>query len=127
MPSETTEGIRIDVRTRYMSERSNPAGSLYVFAYEITIENVGEEAAQLVSRHWVITDADGHVEEVRGPGVVGETPHLDPGESFTYTSFCPLKTEHGAMNGTYQMVRDDGREFDAVVPTFELGEAWTVN
>jgi ApaG protein len=127
MPTETTEGIRITVRTRYMPERSNPAGALYVFAYEITIANDGAEPAQLVSRHWVITDSDGRVEEVRGPGVVGETPHLDPGESFTYTSFCPLKTEHGTMSGTYRMVRDGGEEFDAVVPTFELGEAWTVH
>jgi len=115
-----TEGIKVSVRTRYMADESEPQEKKFLFAYEITVENEGAQSAQLLARHWVIKDALNSVEEVRGPGVVGQTPHLGPGESFTYTSYCPLHTEYGTMRGTYQMVRDDGQEFDAVIAPFAL-------
>src|SRR5262245_45242200 len=115
-----TDGIRITVRTAFVPERSNPRDSYYVFAYEVTIANEGTAPAQLLTRHWIITDGHGKVEEVVGDGVVGETPYLEPGESYTYTSFCPLRTEMGTMHGTYGMVRTDGSAFDAVIPRFTL-------
>jgi ApaG protein len=122
-----TEGIRITVRSAFVPERSNPKDSYYFFAYEVTISNEGADAAQLLTRHWVITDGLGNVEEVVGDGVVGETPYLEPGGSFTYTSFCPLRTEMGTMHGTYGMVRPDGTNFDAVIPRFTLIEPYTIN
>jgi ApaG protein len=123
----TTEGICISVRTAFVPERSNPRDSYFFFAYEVTIANEGDEPAQLLTRHWIITDGDGNVEEVVGDGVVGEQPYLAPGESYTYTSFCPLRTETGTMHGTYGMVRPDGRTFDAVIPRFTLVEPYTIN
>lgn len=126
-PEMETEGIRISVRTTFVPERSNPEESVYFFAYEVTIANEGAEAAQLLTRHWVITDATGRVDEVVGDGVVGETPVIYPGESFTYTSFCPLRTETGTMHGTYGMVRPDGRRFDAFIPMFNLEEPYLIN
>ena len=90
MSDTTTRGVRVQVQSAYVPERSSPRESHYFFAYRVRISNVGEETVQLVSRHWVITDGDGHVEHVQGPGVVGEQPVLEPGESFEYTSFCPL-------------------------------------
>ncbi len=99
----------------------------YVFAYSIRIENEGSAPAQLRSRHWIITDATGKVEEVRGPGVVGEQPRLGPGEHFEYTSGCVLSTPRGEMRGTYQMQRADGSTFDAAIATFELAMPYTLN
>jgi ApaG protein len=116
----TTNGIRVQVRAVFLPDRSSPHVSHYHFAYHITISNTGAETAQLISRHWVITDADGDVQEVDGPGVVGEQPVLEPGGSFEYTSFCPLKTNVGAMHGTYQMVRANGEAFDARISPFTL-------
>ena len=116
----TTNGIRVQVKSMYLPEYSSPRDSEYRFAYHITITNVGEETAQLVSRHWIITDSDGEVQEVRGPGVVGEFPVLEPGSSFAYTSYCPLKTNVGTMHGSYQMIRPDGEEFEARIAPFTL-------
>jgi ApaG protein len=115
-----TEGIKISVEATYLPEQSEPEREKYIFAYQITIENRGDEAAQLLSRHWIIKDEYHAIEEVRGEGVVGETPHLEPGESFTYTSYCPLPTEFGTMRGTYTMQRPDGREFEAIIAPFAL-------
>ncbi len=125
--SATTQGIRVDVESSFVRERSNPARGQYVYAYKITISNRGDRPAQLVSRHWVITDGNGQVEHVRGPGVVGETPRLEPGQSFAYQSFCPLATPIGSMEGTYQMVRDDGTAFEAEVALFTLEEPTSIN
>jgi ApaG protein len=116
----TTNGIRVQVQSQYVPEHSSPRDSQYHFAYHITITNVGSDTAQLISRHWIITDADGDVQEVRGPGVVGEQPVLPPGGSFQYTSFCPLKTNVGTMHGSYQMVKADGESFDARISPFTL-------
>lgn len=127
MSEAVTEGIRITVRTAYVPERSNPGSSYYFFAYEVTIANEGTEPAQLLTRHWIITDANGNVDEVAGEGVVGDTPNLEPGEAYTYTSFCPLRTDSGTMHGTYGMVRPDGRSFDATIPQFTLIEPYTIN
>lgn len=108
------------MESRYLPEQSAPRDSRYLFAYHIRISNEGEARAQLLSRHWIISDADGNVEQVQGPGVVGEQPVLDPGDSFEYTSFCPLKTSVGTMHGTYQMVTAEGEEFDARIAPFTL-------
>lgn len=118
--SATTDGIRVRVQSQYLPEQSEPASDRYVFAYTITIANEGKRTAQLRTRHWIITDARGSVEEVRGDGVVGETPVLPPGTSFDYNSFCNLKTPVGSMHGSYQMVRPDGDEFDARIAPFTL-------
>jgi len=116
----TTRGIQIEVKTAYLRERSSPAESSYLFMYTIRISNVGTETTQLISREWIITNADGEVERVKGPGVVGEKPVLPPGGSFEYTSYCPLKTPVGSMQGTYQMVTANGEHFDAVIAPFTL-------
>ncbi len=120
MSDATTDGIRIRVRSQFIPERSDPASGQYFFSYRVTISNEGEAPAQLVSRHWIICDATGRTEHVKGPGVVGETPRLEPGQAFEYTSYCPLSTPVGSMRGTYQMVRDDKTTFDAVVGAFSL-------
>jgi ApaG protein len=112
--------IQVNVETVYMAGESNPDGGRYVFAYTITIENTGDIGARLMSRHWLITDADGRRQEVRGEGVVGEQPYLQPGESFQYTSGAILETPVGAMEGSYQMQADDGNRFDAPIPAFSL-------
>lgn len=112
--------IRIQVATSYVDEQSEPDASRYVFAYTITISNDGEVAAQLLSRHWVITDANGKVQEVSGDGVVGEQPYLGPGECFRYSSGAVLETPVGAMQGLYRMVADDGLNFDAPIAPFTL-------
>jgi ApaG protein len=104
----------------YLAEQSAPEANRYVFAYTVTIRNTGEVAAQLLSRHWIITDGEGRVQEVRGPGVVGEQPVLQPGEAFQYTSGCPLATPVGSMRGSYQCVAADGTEFEAPIPEFVL-------
>jgi ApaG protein len=110
----------VQVVPRYLPEQSEPDEDRYLFAYTVTIRNTGEVAAQLLSRHWIITDADGQVEEVRGPGVVGEQPTLRPGEAFQYTSGCPLATPVGSMHGTYQCIAEDGTAFEASIPEFVL-------
>lgn len=122
-----TRNVRVQVRCKYAPERSNPAAHRWFFVYTITITNEGEETVQLMTRHWVITDGDNHVEEVRGPGVVGEQPVLSPGESFTYSSGCPLRTPFGMMEGTYQMVTTSGEGFDARIAPFALSEPYTVH
>lgn len=122
-----TQGIRVKVRSEYRAERSNPARKQFFFAYTVRIYNEGQATVQLISRHWIITDAHGHVEEVRGPGVVGEQPVLRPGTSFEYTSGCPLSTEFGTMHGTYQMRESEGAEFDAVIAPFRLAFPHAVN
>jgi ApaG protein len=110
----------IDVETTYVQDQSSPEDNRYVFAYTITITNQGSVPAQLMSRHWVITDANNKVQEVRGEGVVGEQPYLTPGETFRYTSAALLETPVGCMEGEYQLVAEDGVEFDALIPVFNL-------
>ena len=122
-----TRGIRIRVRSAYVPERSQPEESQWFFIYNVQIANEGGETAQLVSRHWIITDANGQVQEVKGAGVVGEQPVLAPGESFEYTSACPLSTPFGNMRGTYQMRTPEGVQFDAEIAPFTLAEPYAVN
>src|SRR5215510_7997471 len=114
----TTQGIKVTVSTAYVAAQSSPAAHRYFFAYTVRISNEGSETAQLKSRHWIITDGRGKVEEVRGPGVVGQQPVLRPGEHFEYTSGCVLETPRGSMRGTYQMHLPDGRMFDADIAQF---------
>ena len=118
-----TDGIRVRVQSRYQSDQSSPREDRYVFTYTITISNEGGSPAQLRTRHWVITDGRGAVEEVRGDGVVGEQPRLLPGQTFRYTSGCELTTPIGTMHGTYRMWRDDGTYFDAEIAPFSLAAA----
>lgn len=118
MPSP--HDISVQVRTNYIEDQSSPDDDHYVFAYTITISNVGSVAAKLLSRHWIITDANGKVQEVRGEGVVGHQPYLQPGESFEYTSAAVLETPIGSMQGSYQMHADDGVDFDAPIAPFRL-------
>jgi ApaG protein len=122
-----TRGVRVFVRSTYDSERSRPSQNQWFFLYTIQITNEGSETVQLLTRHWIITDATGHIEEVRGPGVIGEQPILAPGESFEYTSGCPLSTPFGTMKGTYQMTTQQGERFDAEIAEFELSEPYTVH
>ena len=117
-----TRGVRIEVSTEYDPSRSFPEHNRWFYLYTVEISNDGSETVQLVSRHWIITDASGHVEEVKGPGVVGESPVLEEGDTFQYTSGCPLTTPYGTMHGTYQMVTADGDRFDAQIAEFVLGE-----
>jgi ApaG protein len=112
--------ININVNTAYLAEQSDPSADRYVFTYTISITNSGTVAAQLISRHWIITDAENVTQEVKGLGVVGEQPLLRPGESFEYTSGTALATPVGTMRGTYQMVAEDGNKFDAEIPVFTL-------
>jgi ApaG protein len=119
-PEDRLYQIQIDVQTRYMDEQSSPEHERYVFSYTITIHNKGDYPAKLLNRHWVITDAEGGVEEVRGRGVVGEQPYLQPGGQFQYTSGTILKTPVGSMEGSYGMVTDEGVQFEAVIPAFSL-------
>jgi ApaG protein len=127
MSDTTTNGIRVQVASFYVEERSDPENGRYFFAYRVKISNTGTETARLVSREWIITDADGNEERVEGPGVVGEQPVLLPGESFEYTSFCPLPTPVGTMHGTYWMVRPDGNSFEAAIAPFSLEVPGSVN
>jgi ApaG protein len=122
-----TEGIRVSVTSAYVPEQSAPKARRYVFAYTVKIANEGTQPAQLKTRHWVITDGSGKVEEVRGPGVVGQQPLLRPGEHFEYTSGCVLQTPRGEMRGTYQMYRPDGTMFDATIAAFALALPYSLN
>ena len=116
----TTDGIRVQVRTTYLADRSSPREHQFYFAYTITVSNVGDTTAQLISRHWIITDSEHQVQEVKGSGVVGQQPLLQPGESFEYTSGTSLQTPVGTMRGTYHMVAADGHAFEAHIPIFTL-------
>lgn len=120
MDNNDKYSINIAVRVNYLAEQSDEADNRFVFAYTITITNVGHINTKLVSRHWVITDAHGHVQEVRGQGVVGEQPQLQPGQSFEYTSGTVLSTQVGTMSGSYQMEAEDGTAFEAYIPQFVL-------
>ena len=118
--ADSDYSIEVTAKATFIAPRSNPAAGQYFFAYRITIRNVGRVSARLLNRHWVITHGDGHVEEVRGDGVVGEQPHLHPGESFEYTSAAVLRTPIGTMHGEYGMLADDGHAFSAPIPVFRL-------
>ena len=120
MSSMLTRGILVTVRTQYIPERSSASARQYAFAYTVTIANKGTVTAQLKSRHWIITDANGVVQDVQGEGVVGAQPVLHPGEEFEYTSWCIIATPGGSMRGTYQMVTQDGDRFDAEIAPFRL-------
>jgi ApaG protein len=122
-----TNGIRVEVMSQHSPENSRPSQGEWVFQYTVRITNLSADTVQLVSRHWTITDAVEHVEEVRGPGVVGAQPVLAPGESFKYSSWCPLKTPTGMMHGTYQMVGPGGRQFDIEIAPFALRARYTVH
>jgi ApaG protein len=127
MAEATKHEIRVDVVTSYLPEQSDPEADRYVFSYAITITNVGTVPAQLISRHWLITDADGKLQEVRGLGVVGSQPLLQPGEKFEYASGCALPTPVGTMKGSYQMVAEDGTQFDAQIAEFLLSMPRTLH
>jgi ApaG protein len=129
IPAEAiTRGFRIRVQSTLLPERSDPENGRFFFLYKVEMRNDGSETLKLLSRHWIIADANGHVEEVRGPGVVGENPTLAPGESFEYVSACPITTPFGVMHGTYEMeVTGNGERFDAEIPAFALGEPTTVH
>jgi ApaG protein len=117
---EIQHNIRVDVDTSYLEDQSDPKSRRYVFSYTITIRNEGSVPARLLTRHWIITDSNGKVQEVRGEGVVGEQPYLKPGQGFRYSSGAVLETPVGAMQGSYQMVGDDGEQFDAPISPFRL-------
>ena len=121
-----TQGVRVQVMAQYSPEQSQPLQNQWFFLYTVQVSNEGIETVQLISRHWIITDADHQVKEVRGPGVVGKQPVLDPGESFQYTSGCPLSTPFGSMRGTYQMLKLDGKRFDVEIGPFALTEPYNV-
>ncbi len=127
MSEAVTNSVRVEVLSRHSPENSRPQQGEWVFEYTVRITNQGSETVQLLSRHWIITDALDHVEEVKGPGVVGEQPVLAPGESFKYSSWCPLKTPTGMMHGTYQMVRASGTHFDIEIAPFALRARYTVH
>lgn len=118
--SQESHNIRVEVSTSYLDEQSSPSEQRYVFSYTITIRNEGQRSARLLTRHWIITDANGRVKEVRGEGVVGEQPHLEPGQGFRYSSGAVLETPVGTMEGSYQMVDADGQRFDAPIAPFRL-------
>ncbi len=127
MSDTTTRGVRVEVESAFIPERSAPQENHYFFTYRVRISNVGEDTVHLVSREWIITDADGNVERVNGPGVVGEQPVLEPGEAFEYRSFCPLPTAIGSMYGSYQMVGTNGERFDAKIAPFSLAVPTAIN
>jgi ApaG protein len=123
----TTRGVRVSVQSEYSPDQSAPSKNQWFFLYTVTISNDGADTVQLLTRHWIITDGTGHIEEVRGPGVIGKQPTLKPGDSFEYTSGCPLPTPFGVMEGTYQMVTQHGERFDARIAPFTLSEPYTVH
>jgi ApaG protein len=120
MSEQTVHAIEVTVQSRFVEEQSEPARDHYVFAYTITVRNAGKVGARLLSRHWLITDGNGEVEEVRGDGVVGQQPWISPGEGFEYTSGAILKTDVGSMRGSYHLQAEDGTGFDAEIPAFTL-------
>src|SRR5215475_9408117 len=120
MAQDRKYDITVGVETKYLADQSDEPAGRYVFAYTITLRNTGSVSAQLISRHWIITDANNHVQEVKGLGVVGEQPLLAPGESYQYSSGAAIATPVGTMRGTYQMVAEDGTRFDAPIPAFTL-------
>ncbi len=120
MSERITQGIRIRAVAEYLPEHSNPEEDRFLFSYHITISNEGTLSAKLISRHWIIINSFGETQEVRGPGVIGETPLLNPGKKFEYTSFCPLDTNFGTMEGSYQMEREEGEVFEAEIGRFYL-------
>ena len=122
-----TREVRVEVMSRYAPENSRPQQGEWVFQYTVRITNQGSDTVQLISRHWIITDATGHTQEVKGPGVVGDQPVLEPGESFKYSSWCPLQTPVGMMHGTYQMVTAGGEQFDIEIAPFGLKAPYSVN
>ena len=122
-----TKGVRIIAQSYFVPDRSNAEQNQYFFAYKIQIINEGPEPVRLINRHWVIVDSKGHIEEVKGAGVVGEQPRLLPSESFEYTSACPLTVPTGHMQGTYEMVKDDGTSFLAEIGRFQLAAPFTMN
>ena len=122
-----THDIRVEVLSKYSPENSHPAQDDWVFTYTVRITNQGTDTVQLLSRHWIITDGFGNTREVKGPGVVGEQPVLEPGEWFKYSSWCPLKTPTGSMRGTYQMARAGGEQFDVEIAPFALKARYAVN
>lgn len=123
----TTRGLRVSTEAHFVPSRSRPEESQWFFTYSVRIENGSEDVVQLLSRHWIITDGDGHTEEVRGPGVIGEQPVLRPGEVFQYASNCPLPTPLGTMHGTFLMLLEGGQRFEAEVAPFTLSEPHAVN
>ena len=125
MPETVTRAIRVHVESEFAPDRSNPAKNKWFFLYTIRITNEGPETVTLLSRHWVITDAMGEVREVRGPGVIGKQPVLEPGESFEYTSGCDFATPFGSMRGTYQMITDAREDFEIQIPMFTMTEPYT--
>jgi ApaG protein len=127
MPAAVTDEIRVSVKSEYRADRSAPAARRFLFTYTIRIGNEGAHPAKLMSRHWIITDANGDREEVQGEGVVGQQPRLAGGESFEYTSFCVLPTALGQMRGTYRMERDDGSSFEVQIPAFSLSVPGSLN
>jgi ApaG protein len=127
MSDTLTRGIRVQVESFYEGERSSPQENYYFFAYQVRISNQGSETAQLISREWFITDANGDTQRVQGPGVVGEQPVLGPGEAFEYTGFCPLSTPVGSMRGSYLMLLESGESFEAEIATFPLELPNSVN
>jgi ApaG protein len=127
MSDATSRGIRIQVESEYLADRSDPSSGEYYYAYHVRISNVGSETAQLVSREWIITDGNGNVETVQGPGVVGEFPVLEPGTTYEYTSFCPLPTDVGMMHGSYTMRTRSGETFAAAIAPFTLAAPGVVN
>jgi ApaG protein len=122
-----TNNVRVEVEARFAPDRSQTFENEWVFIYTVRITNEGDDTVQLLGRHWVITDATGHTEEIRRPGVVGAQPVLQPGESFQYSSSCELNTSTGVMHGTYQMVTEDGEHFDVEIAPFSLHEPYTVH
>ena len=120
MSKQSEQAIHITVESRHLSQESDPSAQRYVFAYTITIENNSNEASQLLNRHWIITDGQGDIEEVQGPGVVGQQPRIQPGEGFRYSSGAILKTPVGVMHGKYEFVTDAGHHFDVEIPQFSL-------
>ena len=127
MSSATTHGIRVDVRPEYLPSRSDPARKLWMHAYHVTITNQGHDTVQLRTRHWIITNAEGNEQHVEGPGVVGEQPVLEPGQSYQYSSGCPMDTSMGTMHGSYRMHRGEGDWFDAEIAPFTLAEPGSIN
>jgi ApaG protein len=127
MPHDSSYAISVAVQTQFLQEQSTPDSNRYAFSYTIRIENTGSVPARLISRHWIITDSNGKVQEVRGEGVVGEQPWLRPGDNFQYTSGAVLETDIGTMRGSYHMLADDGRRFDAAIPQFTLSIPRTVH